>query len=60
LKLSAAVEQIHHLALRLDGDSMAVDFAGRRHRKYVNVPPYEIKFQGTLPIAEESRGLGNR
>jgi len=60
LKLSAAVEQINHLALGLDGDSMAVDFAGQRHRKYVNVPPYEIKVQGMLRIAAENQGLVNR
>jgi len=59
LELSAAVEQIHHLALELDGDSMAIDFAGRRHRKYVNVPPYEIKVQGTLRITTERRGLAS-
>jgi hypothetical protein len=50
LKLSAAVEHIHHLALGLVGDTMAVDFAGRRRRKYANVPPYEIKILGTLPL----------
>jgi hypothetical protein len=39
---------------------MAVDFAGQRHRKYVNVPPYEIKVQGMLRIAAENQGLVNR
>lgn len=51
LKLSAAVEQIHHLRLALDGDQLAVDFAGRRHRKYVNVPPHEIRVNGGLRLA---------
>ncbi len=54
LKLSAAVEHIYNLALGLVEDTMAVDFAGRRHRKYVNVPPYEIKAQGTVRVAAES------
>jgi TIR domain len=56
LKLSAAIEHIHHLALGLVGDTMAVDFAGRRHRKYANVPPYEIKVQGTLRLSAASQG----
>lgn len=50
LKLSAAVEQIHHLRLALEGDQLAVDFAGRRHRKYVNVPPHEIRVNGGLRL----------
>jgi hypothetical protein len=55
LKLTAAIEHIHHLALGLVGDTMAVDFAGRRHRKYANVPPYDIKVQGTLRLSAESQ-----
>lgn len=50
LKLSAAVEQVHHLRLALEGDQLAVDFAGRRHRKYVNVPPHEIRVNGGLRL----------
>ena len=48
LKLSAAVEQIEHLRLTLDQNILNVDFSGRRHRKYVNVFPYEIKVNGSL------------
>ena len=51
LKLSAAVEQINHLRLALEGDQLAVDFVGRRHRKYVNVPPHEICVNGSLRLA---------
>ena len=51
LKLSAAVDQIHHLRLALEGDQLAVDFGGRRHRKYVNVPPHEIRVNGGLRLA---------
>jgi hypothetical protein len=55
LKLSAAVEHIQHLRLGLDGESMAIDFAGRRHRKYTNVPPYGIHVQGSLSLSAESQ-----
>jgi hypothetical protein len=55
LKLSAAVEQIHHLSLGLVGGTMAIDFAGQRHRKYVNVPAYEIKVEGTLRVSPQDR-----
>jgi len=52
LKLSAAVQHIDHLKLELSGNILNVDFSGRRHRKYVNVPPYEINVEGsmTLPL----------
>jgi hypothetical protein len=54
LKLSASIEHIDRLALGFEGDSMTVDFAGRRRRQYVNVPPYDIKVQGILYLSDDS------
>jgi hypothetical protein len=50
LKLSASVEHIDRLKLSLDGTCLNVNFAGRRHRKYVNVDPYRIEISGRLPL----------
>ena len=48
LKLSAAVKHIDHLTLELNRNVLNVDFLGRRHRKYINVPPYEIAVRGSI------------
>ena len=58
LKLSASIEHINHLRLQLSGDVISVDFSGCRHRKYVNVDPYQINVKGSMvpqgtPKAEE-------
>ena len=50
LKLSAAVQQIDHLTLKLNRNILNVDFSGRRHRKYVNVAPYEIRVKGSIAL----------
>jgi TIR domain len=50
LKLSASVEVIERFKLTLVGATLAVEFSGRRMRKYVNVDPYEIHIQGTLEL----------
>jgi hypothetical protein len=50
LKLSASVEVIEKLSLTLVGTTLEVEFAGRRHRKYVNEDPYEIRVQGKLEL----------
>lgn len=50
LKLSASVEFIERLSLTLIGTALDVDFVGRRHRKYANVDPYEIRVQGKLEL----------
>jgi hypothetical protein len=54
LKLSASVEAIETLKLTLFGTALQVEFAGRRHRKYVNVDPYEIRVQGKLELGARS------
>ncbi len=50
LKLSAAVEHIDHLPLELDRNILNVDFSDCRHRKYVNVSPYEVKVKGSMTL----------
>ncbi|MGC1417103.1 MAG: TIR domain-containing protein [Candidatus Acidiferrum sp.] len=50
LKRSASVEVIERLTLRLVGTTLDVEFSGRRHRKYVNVDPYEISVHGKLEL----------
>ncbi len=50
LKLSAAVQHIDHLKLELNRNILNVDFSGRRHRKYVNVPPYEVNVKGSMTL----------
>jgi len=50
LKLSASVEVIERLNLTLVGTTLEVEFAGRRHRKYVNVDPYEIRVHGKIEL----------
>jgi hypothetical protein len=51
LKLSASVETIERFALTLVGTTLEVEFVGRRHRKYVNVEPYEIRVVGKVELA---------
>jgi hypothetical protein len=53
LKLSASVQHIDHLTLELNSDLIHVDFSGRRHRKYVNVPPHEINVKGSMMLPAE-------
>jgi hypothetical protein len=48
LKLSAAVQHIDHLTLELNRNILNVNFSGRRHRKYVNVPPFEVNVKGSM------------
>ena len=50
LKLSASVETIEKLKLTLFDTTLHVEFAGRRHRKFVNVDPYQIQVQGELEL----------
>jgi hypothetical protein len=53
LKLSAAIQHIGHLKLVLNQNILNVDFSGRRHRKYQNVPPYEINVQGSMTFPSD-------
>ena len=53
LKLSAAVQHIDHLTLELNRNILNVDFSGRRHRKYVNVPPYEVNVKGPMTLPSD-------
>jgi hypothetical protein len=53
LKLSAAVQHIDHLTLELNRNILNVDFSGRRHRKYVNVPPFEVNVKGALIFPDD-------
>jgi hypothetical protein len=46
LRLSGCVMTVNFLRLELKSDSLIVDFVGTRHRKYVNVDPYEIRIKG--------------
>lgn len=47
LKLSATVAEIRQLELSLQGEAvLTVKFWGRRHRKYQNVAPYDVKVEG--------------
>ncbi len=50
LKLSASVAEILHFRLTLRGQSLDVDFHGRRKKAYVNVPPYEVLVRGTCNL----------
>jgi hypothetical protein len=50
LKLSSSVEVIEKLNLTLERSKLHVEFAGRRHRKYMNVEPYEIRVEGELQL----------
>ena len=53
LKLSAAIQHIDHLTLELNGNVLKVDFSGRRHRQYENIPPYEINVRGSMTFPPE-------
>jgi hypothetical protein len=53
LKLSAAIQHIDRLTLELDQNVLNVDFSGRRHRKYVNVSPYEINVKGSINLLSD-------
>ena len=53
LKLSAAIQHIDHLALALNRNVLNVDFSGRRHRKYENVPPYRINVKGSMTFPSD-------
>jgi len=46
LKMSATVEQVSRFELMLDGNSLQVEFAGRRRKQYSNQPAFEIKVSG--------------
>jgi hypothetical protein len=50
LKRSGSVEVIDRLNLALAGTTLQVEFVGHRHRRYVNVDPYEILVQGELKL----------
>lgn len=51
LKLSGAVEVIQKLRLTLVHTTLEVEFLGRRHRKYVNTDPCEIRVEGKVELA---------
>lgn len=50
LKLTATVETIELLELILLGESLQVEFRGKRKRKYSNVPPFAIEVSGICPL----------
>jgi len=50
LKMSATVEQVGRFELTLDGNSLHVEFAGRRHKQYSNQPAFEIKVSGKCSL----------
>ena len=53
LKLSNTVEEILNLEMKLlNSDQLAVKFKGCRHRRYVNLEPAIIEFDGICPLTE--------
>jgi hypothetical protein len=50
LKTSSCVETIERLELSLSGNSMKVDFSGRRRRQYTNREPFLIVVNGELKL----------
>jgi len=50
LRITGTVAEIHRFELTLTGQSLAVDFIGRRKKEFSNRPAYEIKVQGTCDL----------
>ena len=50
LKQSGSIEAIDEFSLTLAGTTLRVTLVGRRHRRYTNVDPYEIRVQGELEL----------
>lgn len=54
LKLSGAVAEVLRLKLGLKGDSLEVEFVGKRKKEYVNQPAYEIRIEGICNLRPSS------
>ena len=53
LKLSNTVEEILKLDLKLlNSEQVEIKFKGRRPRRYVNVEPSIIEFNGVCPLSQ--------
>lgn len=50
LKLGGTVEHVSRFELTLDGRNLQVQFEGRRHKYYSNVPAAEVKVSGTCTL----------
>jgi TIR domain-containing protein len=50
LRTSGTVAEIPRFELTLTGQSLVVDFIGRRKKEFSNRPAYEIKVQGTCDL----------
>ena len=50
LKLSGAVAEVLHLKFSLKGNSLEIDFSGKRKKEYVNRPAYEIRVNGVCDL----------
>lgn len=50
LELSGSVAQVERLVLTLEDGGLAVDFVGRRHKRYVNLPAPVISVQGMCKL----------
>ncbi len=55
LRTSGTVAEIPRFELTLTGQSLAVDFIGRRKKEFSNRPAYEIKVQGTCDLGKPEK-----
>ncbi len=55
LRTSGTVAEISRFELTLTGQSLAVDFIGRRKKEFSNRPAYEIKVQGTCDLGRPEK-----
>jgi tetratricopeptide (TPR) repeat protein len=53
LRTSGTVAEIPRFELTLTGQSLAVDFVGKRKMEFSNRPAYEIKVQGTCDLSRQ-------
>lgn len=47
LRLSGTIEHVYQLNMRLDDESLVIEFEGQRRRQYVNADPHVIRVDGT-------------
>ena len=53
LKLSNTVEEVLQFDLKLlNPNQVEIKFKGRRHKRYINVEPYEFEVDGTCQLSE--------
>jgi hypothetical protein len=55
LRTTGTVAEISRFELTLTGQSLAVDFIGRRKKEFSNRPAYEIKVQGTCDLGRPEK-----